>query len=335
MIILIITYLFMKRFTSIFIKGIVVGFAFITAISSGTVAILLGIYDEMIIAIADIRKDFKKSMSFLGPLILGVIVGAGALFYPILLFLKHAPFVATSLFVGLTLGGLITFKPEVQKKSNPFNIFLLIISIIFVVLSGVFSWFYSGSISDVSNYWLTMLVFSVIGFLASLAFVAPGISGSLFLVSIGYYEPISNLLVGIFTFSTESWWVDFSLILVFGIFVLIGIYVFSKLFKVLLTKWRTPTYFAILGWIIGSIIICYFNGGEIKDAYYQIEGFEVLNFVLSISCLIVGFLISFLLVKFVRKKEHQALQENHESNTPSSITNVDISKDGDNNELGN
>ena len=292
----------MKKSLKLFLKGIAIGFALITAIGGGTMAILLGVYDDIIIAIADFRKNFKKSIGYLAPLVLGMLVGIAAMIYPVTLFLEHAPFVATSLFVGLTLGGLFVFKNIVHKQVNATNIILLIVGILFVAGIGVISWFNSESISNISNYWVNLVVLAIVGFLASTALVAPGISGTLFLLSIGYYLPLINLVKGIFTLSSENIGLDILSLLVFLIALLIGFIVVSKLFKYLLTKWRTPTYFAILGWIIGSIGICYFNG-DIKSAYYALDGFETLTFILSIVCLVAGFLISYFLLKYVNKKE--------------------------------
>lgn len=298
----------MKKWLKLFIQGIVIGFALITAIGGGTMAILLGIYDDIIIAIADFRKNFKKSISYLAPLVLGMLVGIAIMIYPVTLFLEHAPFVATSLFVGLTLGGLFVFKNIVHKQANATNIVLLIVGILFVASIGVISWFNSDTIANTSNFWVDLVVLAIVGFLASTALVAPGISGTLFLLSIGYYLPLINLVKGIFTLSSENIGLDIVRLLVFLIALLIGFIVISKLFKYLLTRWRTPTYFAILGWIIGSIGICYFNG-DIKSAYYDINGFETVTFVLSIVCLVAGFLISFFLLRFVNKKEEEQKQK--------------------------
>jgi len=109
----------MKRFFKLFLQGIVMGFALITAIGGGTIAVLMGIYDDMVFAVADFTKNPKKSISFLGPILLGVFTGVAVLIYPIKLFLEFAPFVATSLFVGLTLGGLYVFKETTHKRVTP------------------------------------------------------------------------------------------------------------------------------------------------------------------------------------------------------------------------
>ena len=64
----------MNRFLKCFLQGLLLGFALITAIGGGTMAVLIGVYDELINAVSDFRKDPKKSLSLLGPMALGGIV---------------------------------------------------------------------------------------------------------------------------------------------------------------------------------------------------------------------------------------------------------------------
>lgn len=102
--------MFLKKYLKTFIQGIVVGFALISGMGGGTVAILMGIYDDLIIAIADFTKHPKASLQLLIPLLIGALVGIGALIVPINLALRYFPFPATSLFVGLTIGGFRSLK---------------------------------------------------------------------------------------------------------------------------------------------------------------------------------------------------------------------------------
>ena len=74
----------MFRFINLFIKGIFVGIAnIIPGVSGGTIAVVLGIFDEMISAVNTIFKNFKKNMTFLIPLFAGA--GAGIILFSKLL----------------------------------------------------------------------------------------------------------------------------------------------------------------------------------------------------------------------------------------------------------
>ena len=62
----------MFRFINLFIKGIFVGIAnIIPGVSGGTIAVVLGIFDEMISAVNTIFKNFKKKYDFFNSVVCG------------------------------------------------------------------------------------------------------------------------------------------------------------------------------------------------------------------------------------------------------------------------
>ena len=68
----------MNKNLSLFIKGIVLGVAFIIpGVSGGTLAVLLGIYEELLEKASNFYKsfkNFKSAFKFLFPILLGVLV---------------------------------------------------------------------------------------------------------------------------------------------------------------------------------------------------------------------------------------------------------------------
>lgn len=67
----------MKEKIFLFIKGIILGISFvIPGVSGGTLAVLMGIYEELIEAASNFYKsvnDFKKYFMYLLPIGLGVV----------------------------------------------------------------------------------------------------------------------------------------------------------------------------------------------------------------------------------------------------------------------
>lgn len=294
----------MKKHLKGFIHGLLIGVAFISAMGGGTLAVILGIYDDLVAAITNIRKDFKKSVTYLFPILLGAVIGIVSLAYPIKLFLEWQPFIATSLFVGLTIGGLIVFKNLTKGQSRPLNYLFVILGFILVASIGVISWFSPASANEGVALTLSfreIVVLFVIGFFASSALIAPGISGTMFLISLGYYNRLLELIKAVITFSQPSWTVNFVLLSIFAVGFIIGFFVISKLMDILLKSVRIATYFVILGLIIGQIMISYFNG-EIRLAYSTVQ-FSVWQVVLSILTLLIGFTTSFFLLKLANKKD--------------------------------
>ena len=112
------------------------------------------------------------------------------------------------------------------------------------------------------------LLLLVMGFIASSAMVIPGISGSFILMVLGYYDKI------IYTVSTIT---DFSklgsnlLILVpFGIGVIIGIVFMAKLITNLIKKYETKTYFAIMGFVLSSVVVLLLQLTDFKFTFINV-----------------------------------------------------------------
>lgn len=89
------------------IKGIMIGIAnIIPGVSGGTMAVSLGIYDRLIGSISGLFREFKKSILFLIPIIIGAGIGIVGFTYAIEYLLDKHTFVTCMAFVGLILGGL-------------------------------------------------------------------------------------------------------------------------------------------------------------------------------------------------------------------------------------
>lgn len=302
----------MKKHLKGLIHGLLIGFAFISAMGGGTLAVILGIYDDLVAAITNLRKQFKKSISFLTPILIGAIIGIVALYWPIGKFLEYQPFIGTSLFVGLTIGGLIVFKKLTSGAFKIYHIFFIVLGIALVSVFGIISWFTADSTNNTAPLVINFLEFLkifTIGFFASSALIAPGISGTMFLISLGYYNKLLLLISTFLSFTGATWMASFLLLVGFGIGFIIGFFAITKLMDFLLKKFRVTTYFTILGLIIGQIIISYFNG-EIKPAYGLVTN-PILEVALSALMLIIGVVLSIILLRIANKKQEPVEEQNH------------------------
>ena len=106
----------------------------------------------------------------------------------------------------------------------------------------------------------------------------------------------------------------FLMLFIFAIGVLIGVVLVSKIMKVLLAKYRVVTYSAILGFIIGSIAVLFYNYSVF--IYYEAWAGKVIEEVspalkpyveipLGIVILIAAAALSYLLVRLSRKSKQQ------------------------------
>jgi len=160
------------------VRGIAIGIAFIIpGFSGGSIAAILGIYERLISAIADIFKDFKNSVKTLFPIGLGMVMGAVALLFPLGWALEKFPIPTVSLFVGLAIGGMPSITDRVKGKRVTFKNLLAMIFPALVVLS--ISFIPIGADKNLTSlsFGGYVLLF-LIGLLGSSALVVPGISGS-------------------------------------------------------------------------------------------------------------------------------------------------------------
>jgi putative membrane protein len=283
-----------SQFISLFLKGLAIGTAaIIPGISGGTIAFMLGIYDDLIHAIVQIKKDLRQSLKVLIPSALGIFLAIGALTFPMGLAFEYAPLPTVSLFAGFIVGSLPTLRKALPKKFSFNNWVYMLIPAIVAGLLGVFSVIgkLDASVILEGEAFFPKLILIVVGFLGVSAFVVPGISGSMLLLTIGFYEPVLNSLqrlienlLNLEGFVAEV--INFSLL---GIGALIGFMVISLLMSLLFKKYKDQVNLTIYGFILGSIGAIFFNY-KIVPIYADLN---VVMLLLSVVTLTIGTGISF------------------------------------------
>ena len=269
-----------SNFISYLLKGLAIGTAaIIPGISGGTIAFMLGIYDQIIDAIVSIRLQTKKSLQVLLPVGIGIVVAIGLLTYPMGLALMYAPFPTVTLFAGFIVGSLPQLRKDLPNKWNIKAWVFLIVPAVIAMLLGVFSVIGELDATSVltSDAFLPKLSLMVVGLLGVSAFVVPGISGSMLLLSIGFYEPIlsslKRLLDNLFDINgliPEV--INFSLL---GVGAVVGFALISVLMKWLLHHYRHEVNLAVFGFILGSLVAIFYN-------YEMIPVYENLNLIMVI-----------------------------------------------------
>lgn len=303
----------MKKFVNFLVdilKGIGMGIScIIPGVSGGTFALLTNCYDKLIGAISDLFKNFIRSFLILLPIAIGVVIGAVAGYIGVSKAFDYILFSIIALFAGLILGSVPSLINEVKKERfNPTFALVLFLSFIFVVAIGIISFiielnysFYSVDYMFENPKWYLYVIMFPIGIIASFALVAPGISGSMVMLVLGFYEPILDTIEKLLHF--ENFLQNFFLLFSFGVGVVIGFYFISKLMKFLLEKHRTITYYAIIGFVTGSLISIFLN----KDIYFGKNTYAGLinnpvELALGIPLFIAGALIVFFILRFASKR---------------------------------
>lgn len=276
-------------FTKDVIIGIIIGGGMILpGVSGGVLAVIFGLYEKIIYAIANIFKDFKKNFLFLLPLIIGLGLGI-IIFGNILNFVFDKYYIeACFTFIGLILGGIPILLKESKntetKKINKTAFFISLIITIALFVLGKNTLNIDFSVNLNNNIISYILLFTT-GVLFIAGKVIPGISSSFLLILIGMYQYLLDVVSDPFHLSATMW-AQISII-VLGM--VIGGITIVKIMGALLKKHRSATYSSITGFVIGSV-------------YAIFPGLNLnLNFLLGVILLVVSFYISY---KFSVSERH-------------------------------
>src|SRR5699024_1469451 len=136
------------------IKGMLMGVSnIIPGVSGGTMAVSLGIYDDLIFSITQFFSKKKKSIRFLVPLALGLVLGVVFFSYAIEFLLAEYAFITSLAFVGLILGGLPIlnqkFQDALKEKSEKISLKHCFVFILFLGLVIGFSLIQESSMNGV------------------------------------------------------------------------------------------------------------------------------------------------------------------------------------------
>ncbi len=242
----------MKKRTALFnsIKGLIVGSSMlIPGVSGGTMALILGIYKDLIHAINNFFRDFKKSFALLAQFCIGA--GLGFLLFARLLdyALQKFELPLMYFFIGAILGGIPLLVKQSEVRKGDFKTLagcaIALLLGVAVVLSlkfipeNIFTFGGGFSIKSVLMQLLTGIIIAV-------ALILPGISTSHMLLVLGMYQtmlkalenPMGNLVfLGSLAVST-----------------VIGVFLTTNLLEKAMDKFPQVTYFAIIGFVAGSVI---------------------------------------------------------------------------------
>ena len=267
------------------LKGMVIGIAnIIPGVSGGTMMVAMGIYDKLIHCITHIFKEFKKSVLFLLPIAVGMVIAVVGSSFGIEMLFEKFPMQTNLLFVGLVIGGLPAIWKKVKGKSIRSGHLLVFLVFLAFVVGMAFLGETDGKAADVSFTLINVLKLFGIGVIASATMVIPGVSGSMVLMLLGYYNTIISAISDFFralaAFDMDGILVGIGILAPFGIGVVIGVLAIAKLIEFIFNKFPLSAYWAIIGLIVASPIAIIAKAGPLS--------FTVINVVTSLVALCVG-----------------------------------------------
>lgn len=238
----------MKRVVATVFKGMGMGAAdAVPGVSGGTIALIVGIYAELIETIKRFgpqavgvwRRDGAGALirylnlGFLGPLVLGILLSLITVAHIVTWLMQSYELQLTAFFFGLVLASIWVVVSQAGqwrwRYLSP------------VILGAVVALYLPALLPDMSQAGDLALFFA--GAIAISAMLIPGVSGSFLLLVMGLYETIMS---GVKSF-------DVALISVFGAGCVVGLFTFSRLLSWLLRRHHGVTLMTIAGFILGSL----------------------------------------------------------------------------------
>lgn len=237
----------MKHSLLLYLKGMAMGAVdVVPGFSGGTVALILGIYDRLLVSLAAlpqalllfvrgrIREAWEAcNATFLMLMMLGILTSVFTLAKAISYLMATEPVLLWSFFFGLVLVSVWLVAREVGQWRWPCLLGFA------VGLAGAI-WVTTAAPMHLQADPLTLFL---AGAIAISAMILPGVSGSFMLVLMGLYPVVLGALKNL----------DFAILAVFGAGCLVGLMSFAKLLSWLLSRLRDLTLALLAGVILGSL----------------------------------------------------------------------------------
>ena len=239
------------------VKGACMGAAdVIPGVSGGTIAFIMGIYDEFVGSIAKLDATAVQLLlkgklrelwkyingSFLLSIVAGIGVSVVALAGLMQMLLRDCPIQTWAFFFGLIVASSIFILRGIsgwKLREALFLVFGCVLGVVVCTLSPT---------QTPDALWFIFLS----GALAICAMILPGISGSFILLILGKYQYIMSCITGVV--SGENMVSNLLILAVFLVGAAVGIIAFSKFLHWLLARWNKETLIVLAGFIIGSLV---------------------------------------------------------------------------------
>lgn len=247
----------LKDYLLVSVKGACMGAAdVIPGVSGGTIAFIMGIYDEFVGSIARIDseavklllkgrlRDFWKHIngSFLLALVAGIGVSVVVLAGLMQMLLSDFPIQTWAFFFGLIVASSIFILRGISGWKVRDGLLLVLGCVLGVVVCTL------SPTKTPDALWFIFLS----GATAICAMILPGISGSFILLILGKYQYIMGCISGLV--AGENIGANLLTLAVFLVGAVVGIISFSKFLHWLLARWNKETLIVLAGFIIGSLV---------------------------------------------------------------------------------
>lgn len=285
------------------LKGIVVGAVNVMpGVSGATLAVVFRVYDRLIESINHLLSDMKKSLQFLIPFGLGMVIGIIALGTAIDFFITRFSLQSSAFIAGLMAGSLpFIHRQAVSRLSEnsrkPLYYGISVAAAVLIILLAFAAPTPEPHVGADFNLSFTLFLFAG-GLMTAAAMIVPGASGAMVLILFGIYGLAMHTISLIREYLTAPFNFELlppilTVVIPIGLGAVSGILLASRLIAILLEKYHSITYFAIVGLIFGTVFAI-FSDNQTYQSYNEITALLIAY---AFIAFIVGMVVSMVLGK--------------------------------------
>ena len=256
----------LKRFFYRIFCGFFLGISIVAPGFSGSLlAIIMGIYHDLVRIVSNPFKDFKRNVKFLLPLGIGAVLSA-VLYVLLFDFLfEHYEKTMYLLFVGLIAGNVPPILAEIKKCGfKKHYLFGGAASFAVALTLGVFA-VSLGEGTKAAGLTASLPVLALSGLAGGAAALVPGMSVSMILI-------LTGVLGQVMFMASSLLHMDFTYLLPFGLFglcAIVGLALSSNAIKIVFKKVPGFANSAILGFMAGSLIGIFYQSLHLPDTNFN------------------------------------------------------------------
>ncbi|MCL2415847.1 MAG: DUF368 domain-containing protein [Defluviitaleaceae bacterium] len=298
------------------IKGALIGLGLVLPGLSGSIfAVVVGLYDDIIIAVNTLRRDLKKNIKFLLPILIGIAIGILASASATVYVIENFPFQSYAFFIGLVLGSLPKIYGKIAKGRKNYKLYPIAVFGFFVILIMAF---FSPDSSETA---VAMHAIEGIGDAATILLAGviscffmtiPGMSGSVMLMLLGHfgtvYGAVSNFVdVGIMMVRGQPGVISeglasLGIIVMFSVGALAGIVAAARIIGFLIERYEIAVYFGVTGLIVGAVVVL-FNLGISETFINNFAEGGILSGIIGVLWLVLFTVLGFVATHIISGKE--------------------------------
>lgn len=238
----------MEKKRILMLKGFIIGLGkIIPGVSGSLIAVSMGLYEKCIYSISHFFENIKENIIFLGTIAIGIILSIILGSKVVFMLLEEHYIPTVSIFIGLILGSMLDILKN--SKINSIKNFLLIT--IGIVTMSIIDFLAPNKIFEPTITPFCLLVIFLLGFLDATTMIVPGISGTAIFMMLGCYSFLLNLFSNIWKLSHIYYTVTF------GLGLLVGIIIVSKIINCFFKQHQESIYLIILGFALSSVMLLF------------------------------------------------------------------------------